>query len=235
MRAATCSQIKPILKVLHDHFPAELNCVYIIKPDKFWEKQKASLATSKYAFAVELVSLVQLDQFVSPSERIESLDGTLLYNHERWVELRLEIEDFRHRAAYLIATLDRHRKAMHNSQLPPDKNRAERAKSEHEELKTQLDAAIQRIGDRLEEGRYVSAKINGPWFGTTSGRDAGYSAPPTIVASNRDMEGEANHIEQIVGRLESNRTQLLQLWENRRRQLEECLTLRLYEADAQTV
>lgn len=48
----TWAGVKPVLKVLQEAFPAKVHNVYILKPDNFWQKQKASLGSSKYTFEV---------------------------------------------------------------------------------------------------------------------------------------------------------------------------------------
>jgi hypothetical protein len=72
MRGSTWNNIKPILKVLQvslspkiscpayvhyvlgtqECFPQQIFAAYLIKPEKFWEKQKTSLGSSKYKFEV---------------------------------------------------------------------------------------------------------------------------------------------------------------------------------------
>ncbi len=48
----TWAGVKPVLKTLNEHFPGTVHAVYVIKPDKFWEKQKANLQSAKYKFEV---------------------------------------------------------------------------------------------------------------------------------------------------------------------------------------
>lgn len=40
MRGSTWHNVKPILRVLQECFPHNIHTAYIIKPEKFWEKQK---------------------------------------------------------------------------------------------------------------------------------------------------------------------------------------------------
>lgn len=56
----TWAGVKPVLKVLQESFPAKVRTVYILKPDNFWQKQKASLGSSKYAFEVGVDALFTL-------------------------------------------------------------------------------------------------------------------------------------------------------------------------------
>lgn len=55
MRGATWGTVKPILKVLQEHFSGFVHVAYIIKPDNFWQKQRTSLASHKYKFEVRSV------------------------------------------------------------------------------------------------------------------------------------------------------------------------------------
>jgi len=58
MRGATWSTVKPILKVLQEHFPGSVHIAYIIKPDNFWQKQRTSLGSHKYKFEVSVIPSV---------------------------------------------------------------------------------------------------------------------------------------------------------------------------------
>jgi CRAL/TRIO domain. len=60
MRGATWSTVKPILKVLQEHFPGSVHIAYIIKPDNFWQKQRTSLGSHKYKFEV---SVTRVERF----------------------------------------------------------------------------------------------------------------------------------------------------------------------------
>nr|CAD7437801.1 unnamed protein product [Timema bartmani] len=64
MRGATWSTVKPILKVLQEHFPGSVHIAYIIKPDNFWQKQRTSLGSHKYKFEVSLFP--DYDIFILP-------------------------------------------------------------------------------------------------------------------------------------------------------------------------
>jgi hypothetical protein len=46
--------VKPILKILQEHFSASIHAAHIIKPDNFWQKQRTSLGSQKYKFEVRL-------------------------------------------------------------------------------------------------------------------------------------------------------------------------------------
>ncbi len=52
MRKSTWTTVKPILKVLQEHFASLVHTAYIIKPDNFWQKQRTSMGSQKYKFEV---------------------------------------------------------------------------------------------------------------------------------------------------------------------------------------
>ena len=54
MRGSTWNSIKPILKVLQEHFPAKINSVFIIKPENFWQKQRTNFGSNKFSFEVSV-------------------------------------------------------------------------------------------------------------------------------------------------------------------------------------
>ena len=101
----TWNGVKPILKVLHEHFPGQINCVYVIKPDKFWEKQKANLGTTKYKFdvrclvftaqlkehfvQVQMISLEALHKTIDPAQLIRTIGGNMYYDHDEWLQTRI--------------------------------------------------------------------------------------------------------------------------------------------------
>jgi hypothetical protein len=49
---STWNSVKPILKVLQEHFAPHVHTAHIIKPDNFWQKQRTSLGSQKYKFEV---------------------------------------------------------------------------------------------------------------------------------------------------------------------------------------
>jgi len=46
---------------MQECFPREIHVAYIIKPEKFWEKQKTSVGSSKYKFEVCISDVFDAD------------------------------------------------------------------------------------------------------------------------------------------------------------------------------
>uniref|UniRef100_A0A5K3FCH9 DH domain-containing protein n=2 Tax=Mesocestoides corti TaxID=53468 RepID=A0A5K3FCH9_MESCO len=95
MRSGTTwHSVKPILKVIEECIGGNVSMTYIIKPDKYFEKQKVQLAIGKFSFNIQLVSVEQLFLEVDPSQLTADLEGTLPYHHEEWIQIRCCLEEF---------------------------------------------------------------------------------------------------------------------------------------------
>lgn len=53
-----------------------------------------------------LVSVEGLSKLVDPSQLTDDLEGSLEYDHDEWVELRVSLEDFMTNAVHLLSRLD---------------------------------------------------------------------------------------------------------------------------------
>ena len=84
----TWNSVKPILKVLQESFAMHVHTAHIIKPDNFWQKQRTSLGSQKYKFETNLISTEALLKVLEPTQLTRDLDGSLLYDHSIWIELR---------------------------------------------------------------------------------------------------------------------------------------------------
>ena len=52
LRSSLWSSLRSSLFISQECFPHKVYAAYIIKPEKFWEKQKTSLGSAKYKFEV---------------------------------------------------------------------------------------------------------------------------------------------------------------------------------------
>lgn len=58
MRGSAWAAIKPILKVLQEHFPSSVHQALVVKPDNFWQKQRTTIGAHKYKFEVKFFVLL---------------------------------------------------------------------------------------------------------------------------------------------------------------------------------
>ena len=85
---STWNTVKPILKILQECFPNVVHIAHIIKPDTFWQKQRTSLGSQKYKFETNLIGLDTLLKTIDPSQLTPDMEGSLVYDHNTWIELR---------------------------------------------------------------------------------------------------------------------------------------------------
>lgn len=53
-----------------------------------------------------MVSVEGLAKLVDPSQLTDDFEGSLDYNHEEWIELRVSLEEFMSNAVHLLSKLE---------------------------------------------------------------------------------------------------------------------------------
>ncbi|XP_022244114.1 triple functional domain protein-like isoform X1 [Limulus polyphemus] len=234
MRGATWNTVKPILKVLQESFPAKIHTAYIIKPENFWQKQRTSLGSSKYKFETSMISLETLSKYIDQSQLTADLDGTLPYDHNQWIELRLAVEGFMSKTLDVMERMDRIKEDLLRNDFAEDINGAKRMVEDHNSIKKVVQTPLENID---YEGQQVLHRLSYVTGGSSGGSsDSGYSsrdsAPPT-VAGNTDFQCAISHIMRMLDNVHVNQRHIGQLWHVRKAKLEQCYQLRLFEQDAQ--
>ncbi|KAK1794796.1 hypothetical protein P4O66_010000 [Electrophorus voltai] len=211
MRGSKWDSIKPLLKILQECFPCCIHVALIIKPDNFWQKQRTNFGSSKFEFETIMVSLEGLSKVVDPSQLTADFDGSLDYDHDEWIEVRLAFEEFAGGAARALARLEELQGLVAPRELPGDLESARRAMEEHASLKKrvakapaeELDAEGRRLLQRVERGR------------------------------GGDAHGLSPRVSALLDKLHAARQHLHQAWHARKLRLDQCFQLRLFEQDAE--
>ncbi|CAG2201071.1 TRIO [Mytilus edulis] len=221
MRGSTWQIVKPILKVLQECFPGSIYIAFIIKPEKFWEKQRTSLGSAKYAFETCMISLDNLTKSIDPTQLTREFDGALEYNHEQWIQLRLMLEEFICKALDLLDKLDELGNILTNPELPENLNGAQCRLEEHNQLKRRVNMApVEQLG---MEGQRILMEITGD---QQQGRRF-------VVSATADFQSSVPQISQLLDRMHGQKQHLNQLWSVKRLRLEQCLQLRIFEEDVE--
>ncbi|XP_054619202.1 triple functional domain protein isoform X6 [Dunckerocampus dactyliophorus] len=231
MRGSKWDSIKPLLKILQESFPSCIHVALIIKPDNFWQKQRTNFGSSKFEFETTMVSLEGLTKVVDPSQLTADFDGSLDYNHEEWIEIRVAFEEFSGHATQMLARLEEMQETVSRKDFPQDLDGARRMIEEHATLKKKvIKAPIEELdteGQRLLQ-RIQSSESSSNRNGSSSGGSGGSS-----TSSNADTQGLVPRITQLLDKLHSTRQHLHQAWHVRKLQLDQCFQLRLFEQDAE--
>ncbi|XP_056154644.1 triple functional domain protein isoform X2 [Lampris incognitus] len=228
MRGSKWDSIKPLLKILQESFPSCIHIALIIKPDNFWQKQRTNFGSSKFEFETTMVSLEGLSKVVDPSQLTADFEGSLDYNHEEWIEVRVAFEEFSGHASQMLARLEEMQETVAKKDFPQDLEGARRMIEEHATLKKKvIKAPIEELdteGQRLLQ-RIQSSESN-------SNRNGGGGGGGGRVC-NADTQGLVPRITQLLDKLHSTRQHLHQAWHVRKLQLDQCFQLRLFEQDAE--
>ncbi|KAG7275464.1 hypothetical protein CRUP_008321 [Coryphaenoides rupestris] len=194
MRGSKWDSIKPLLKILQESFPSYIHTT--------------------------MVSLEGLSKVVDPSQLTADFDGSLEYNHEEWIEVRVAFEEFSGHAGQMLSRLEEMQETVARKDFPQDLEGARRMIEEHATLKKKvIKAPIEELDT---EGQSTEAYSN------RSGGGGGGGG-----SSNVDTQGLVPRVSQLLDKLHTTRQQLHQAWHVRKLQLDQCFQLRLFEQDAE--
>ncbi|KAM6954826.1 kalirin isoform 1-T1 [Lycodopsis pacificus] len=221
MRGSKWELIKPLLKTLQEFFPAEICVALIIKPDNFWQKQKTNFGSAKFSFETSMVSVEGLSKLVDPSQLTDDFEGSLDYNHEEWMELRVSLEEFISNAVHLLSRLEDLQELQSKKEFPADVEGSRRLIDEHTLLKKKvLKAPVEEL-DR-EGQRLLQCIRSSDGF---SGRNC--------ISGSADFQSLVPKVASLLDKLHSTRQHLHQMWHVRKLKLDQCFQLRLFEQDAE--
>ncbi|XP_076823491.1 triple functional domain protein-like isoform X2 [Clavelina lepadiformis] len=228
MRGSTWNAIKPILKVLQEHFPAKIEAAYIIKPDNFWQKQRTNFGSNKFSFEIHSVSVESLTRAIDPRQLTPELGGTLSYDHEEWIEVRIAFEEFIWDALDVLDKLHDIESQLLSDKFAQDQEGAKVMIEEHIKLKKRITSApIEQLDS---QGQKLLKRING----NNCDADSGFSGSSVgvLLSGNADFQSAVPRIHSLVEKLHGTRHQLLKMWHMRKTKLEQCYQLRLFQQDA---
>ncbi|XP_046887928.1 triple functional domain protein [Hypomesus transpacificus] len=223
MRGSKWDSIKPLLKILQESFPSCIHVTLIIKPDNFWQKQRTNFGSSKFEFETIMVSLEGLTKVVDPSQLTSDFDGSLEYNHDEWIEIRMAFEEFASEAARALARLEELQETLAQRDLPRDLEGARRLMEDHAALKKRATkASVEELdaqGRRLLQKLQAAANEGYANRGAANDANEAHSLAPKVTA--------------LLDKLHTTRQHLQQLWHMRKLKLDQCFQLRLFEQDAE--
>ncbi|XP_059930629.1 kalirin isoform X4 [Gadus macrocephalus] len=220
MRGSRWELIKPLLKTLQEAC-SQICVALIIKPDNFWQKQKTNFGSSKFSFETSLVSVEGLAKLVDPSQLTEDFEGSLDYNHDEWMDLRVALEEFICSAAHLLARLEELQELLCKKDFPLDVEGSRRLIEDHTLLRKKvLKAPVEELDQ--EGQRLLQCIRSSDGF---SGRNC--------ISGSADFQSLVPKVASLLDKLHSTRQHLHQSWSSRKLKLDQCFQLRLYEQDAE--
>nr|XP_039274741.1 kalirin-like isoform X3 [Styela clava] len=238
MRGSTWNSVKPLLKALQEGFPGKINISYIIKPDNFWQKQRTNFGSTKFSFETQLVSVDSLCKVLDPRQLTPDISGTLTYDHDEWIELRLAFEEFIWDALDALDKLHAIEGELSSDEYANTQEEAKAMIENHVKLKKKIiHAPIEQLDT---QGHKLLKRING----SNGDADSGFSvlkaykyymngsSGGVALSGNSDFQCAAPRIHSLVDKLHNTRHRLHNMWHLRKVKLDQCFQLRLFEQDA---
>lgn len=170
-----------------------------------------------------MVSVEGLTKLVDPSQLTDDFEGSLEYNHEEWIELRVALEEFLASAVHLLSRLEDLQEMLAKKEFPVDVEGSRRLIDEHTQLKKKvMKAPVEELDH--EGQRLLQCIRSSDGF---SGRNC--------ISGSADFQSVVPKIASLLDKLHSTRQHLHQMWHLRKLKLDQCFQLRLFEQDAEKV
>ncbi|XP_062708109.1 triple functional domain protein [Aedes albopictus] len=225
----TAASAKMILKVLQENFGSDIiHQAVIIKPDNFWQKQRSSIASSKYKFETTTISIQSLNKVVEPSQLTSDFEGFLHYDHNIWIDLRVAFEDFLWQASDILDRIDDLQEDLQHSDFPEDVNSAKHSSENHNEMKRKI------LKLPIEDLDLLGQKLLGKFTSYSNRNDEScHSTSSPSKCHNPDISSSLNQVLQQLETVRNAQQQLLSMWQHRKTTLDQCFQLRLFEQDCE--
>lgn len=230
--ANTSAGAKTALKILQEHFADFVHQVILIKPENFWQKQRSSISSNKYKFEVTTISIQTLGKMADLAQLTNDFDGTLQYDHNQWLDLRIAFEDFLWQVNDVSDQIEDFQEDLVHSELAEDVSSSKHQIDNHNDMKRKilklplddLDALGQKLLGKLTQYNNRAKAANNSSSQQTNSKGAG---------SNPDISDTINLVIQHLETLRNAQQHLLYLWQQKKQKLDQCFQMRLFEQDCE--
>lgn len=225
------STVKAILKILQEHFCSVVHSVVIIKPDNFWQKQRASISSHKYKFETNTISLEGLQKLIDVNQLTSEFDGTLPYDHNQWIEIRMALEEFLWPIGDMLDRIEDIQEDLNRSDFAEDVNGAKHGIDQHKEMEKKI---LKLPIEELDlQGQKLLAKLSAD--SNRQKHHASHSSQKNHaqVPSNPDMAVIFHQVLQQLDSVHKGQEHLMTVWNHKRIKLDQCFQLRLFEQDCE--
>lgn len=225
------STVKAILKILQEQFCSVVHSVVIIKPDNFWQKQRASIPSHKYKFETNTISLESLHKMIDVSQLTSEFDGTLNYDHNQWIEIRMALEEFLWPIGDMLDRIEDLQEDISRSDFAEDVNGAKHGIEHHNDMKKKI---LKLPIEELDlQGQKLLAKLNAD--SNRQEHHASHSSQKNHaqMPSNPDMAAIFQQVLQQLESVHKGQQHLLTVWNHKKTKLDQCFQLRLFEQDCE--
>ncbi|GMR53691.1 hypothetical protein PMAYCL1PPCAC_23886 [Pristionchus mayeri] len=207
---------KTMLKALSqgcDLSRTTVHLLLIIRPESFWEKQKAHFSNSIIKAEVQWITVDQLNKYLDISELPRQFGGTFSFDYDEWLELRLELEKWIWNVSDWMKNLDGCKNQMKSASTPTCIRSAEEAIAVHSEMQKrilsvpteELDKTSVSLCNRIRNGEQRRG----------------------------DLDSSLLHINSTISSLVRLKDELFELWKARREELKDIHQSKLVDKDTE--
>lgn len=226
--------VKPILKLLQEHFGSFIHHVVIIKPDNFWQKPRTSIATYKYKFGTTTISQESLGKTVDLTQVTSDIGGSLEYDHTQWINLRLTLEEFLWQASDVLDRIDDLQEDLTRNNFAEDINGAKIECDHHNDMRNKIDHQIKLpVGELGNQGREILAKFDAGRVAVPSNSNSDGAKSYHHQHNNPDLALAINQVRQQLEAVHNAQQHLNTIWFHKKTKLDQCFQLRLFEQDCE--
>ncbi|CCD63884.1 CRAL-TRIO domain-containing protein [Caenorhabditis elegans] len=211
----TWTNVRHILKALSSIESSSTVQVFIIKPEKFWEKQKAQMSLGTWDFEVEMISFESLIKIIDSSHLPKTVGGSYPYDHDEWLELRLDLEKWIWNITEIMEKLESVRREICEGEQPVDVTTANAALKKSQHAKNSIfNVPVEGIET---EGNKIATRI----------------LKPSKGVKNPDLEATTPYISNLTDSLRLLKGEVAKNWEVRQMELSKVYQQKQFERDAE--
>ncbi|XP_049825269.1 guanine nucleotide exchange factor DBS-like isoform X2 [Aethina tumida] len=217
------NSVKTVLLKISVYFPGLIHVVYVIRPTSFFHKTLSEVSNklSKDEFKFRMVvlsSAEELHEYVNITQLTSDLGGTLPYNHDDWIQQRIELEKFSTVTHDVSNALDNFTKTIEETELPNNVDSTQQLLNRqtqcYSDLKDEILAAA-------KHGENLLCSI----------KQKTYSEYADNEIPHTDMVGNVFAVERLLVQLEETEKTFDEFWQQHSTNLRHCLELRRFEQD----
>ncbi|EFP01501.1 CRE-UNC-73 protein [Caenorhabditis remanei] len=212
----TWTNVRNILKALTNVDNSSKIQVFIIKPEKFWEKQKAQMSLGTWDFEVEMISFESLIKIIDASQLPKSIaGGSYPYDHDEWLEIRIDLEKWIWNVTEIMETLESVRRDICQGENPIDVETAEIALKKSQLAKKNI---FNIPVDSIEaEGNKIVNRI----------------LQPSKGVKNPDLQATTPYVSNLTDSLRLLKGDVHKNWDSRQAELVKVYHQKLFERDVE--
>ncbi|KAJ8926822.1 hypothetical protein NQ314_020670 [Rhamnusium bicolor] len=202
------------------YFPGLIHVVYVLRPGSFLQKALSEVSSKlfkdEFKFrTIELSTVEELHKYISVRQLTPDLGGSLQYNHEEWIQQRIELEKFSAITQQVSFALDDFTKTIEETELPNNVDSTQQLLNKQTESYSDLK---EEILSAAKHGEDLLCSIKEK------------SSADKFVQSS-DTISNVFAVERLLVQLEETEKTFDEFWQHHSTKLRHCLGLRRFEQD----